>query len=261
MRKLNWLVIAVIGAILVLGDQLCGRANTVETPRVQQILANGGARAANEQVLAGAGGSGNTAVAQQEGSLKIDKVQAEPEGILKEDDTLTVNATGTPDCKCTFTIPGITTDQAMSEVHKGKYEGTYTILKKDTKANAKVVVTMSGAAGKSVTREANDVLAIDGNPPVLSNLAPPPDSVIHDRSHAIQAVFNDGAGTGIDGKSVRMWVNNHDVTHVAEIKAGVITYQPPSPFKGDSVKVRIKLDDNARNVTDLTWKFSFVKDQ
>jgi hypothetical protein len=113
--------------------------------------------------------------------------------------------------------------------------------------------------GKTITATSSQTITIDGSAPTATNFAPPPNGTTHDRRHTILAMFDDGQGTGINTKSIRLWVNEQDVTKDTKINAGQIEYKPKQDFKTDEVKVHLQLADQAKNVTDYNWTFSIEK--
>lgn len=69
--------------------------------------------------------------------------------------------------------------------------------------------------------------------------------------------FNDGRGSGVDAASVRLIVNNQDVTAQSIMDNGMIAYRPNMPLTGN-VSAEVKVADKCGNATDFVWNFNTV---
>jgi hypothetical protein len=205
----------------------------------------------------------NTVIEAGPGLASIKSVKMTPSSsMLKNGDTITVTASGPPGQNMSFTIDGITKDVKMMPSERiGEYKGTYKVTDKDAKMGAQATVVLTGANGDKAYGTSDAAVNIDGVAPIISNMAPVPQSMVHNRQPQITAIFNDGDGSGIDAHSVRMWVNDKDVTHSTEVKDGQIMYTPKGDLSGDNVKVHLRVADKAKNITDYNWTFAFAKDQ
>ncbi|HYG59312.1 MAG TPA: prenyltransferase/squalene oxidase repeat-containing protein, partial [Symbiobacteriaceae bacterium] len=98
-----------------------------------------------------------------------------------------------------------------------------------------------------------DVYVQEASPLVIGNPRPAPGSVTNDQTPVISAAFYSSAGT--DTASVRMWVDEADVTATAEVRVDGVSYTPGTALLDGSHRVRVQAADNAGQVTEYQWSF------
>lgn len=149
-------------------------------------------------------------------------------------DELFVTAYGTPNSRASFKLLGLNNNRAiaMMEVGNGIYEGRYQIRRNDRQMNAKLMVSLTQADLKPITRKFNQVIAINANQngnsnyfPVVANLEI---NRIEINTTAIQSL-NEGDellvtayGTPKSNASFKLiGLNNNRAIAMTEIKKGV----------------------------------------
>lgn len=70
---------------------------------------------------------------------------------------------------------------------------------------------------------------------------------------AISATYADAGGTGIDVAKVRLFLDNTDLTPVANASATGIVYTSPTPLSTGSHFIKLTVADRAGNTTESTW--------
>jgi hypothetical protein len=190
-------------------------------------------------------------------SLRIEKITTRATGPLLAGDELVIKATGTPKATALFAIEGFAQNLPMKETQEGVYEGSYTVRRNDSKANAKLLVTLSRQGSEPVTQAADNPVSIDALAPLLQNSQPENGSSVASRTPDISTSFSDGEGTGVDPQTIRLLVNEKDVTKQATIGRDFVAYRPSQQLPDSKTQVEVQMADRAGNRTDLRWSFSF----
>lgn len=94
----------------------------------------------------------------------------------------------------------------------------------------------------------------DNIPPTIKVITPTKSQDYIISEPTIKASFYDK--NGVDLKSVKLYVNNKDVTAKAIITNNNIEYTPDKKFKRGTQIVKLSLSDNAKNKTSLEWYFT-----
>ena len=190
-------------------------------------------------------------------SLRIEKITTRPAGPLLAGDELVVKATGTPKADASFTLEGITQNLPLKEMQEGVYEGSYTVRRNDSKANAKLLVTLSRQGFDPVTQTADTPISIDALAPLIQNAEPENGSSVASRTPDISASFSDGEGTGVDPQTIRLFVNGKDVTKQATIGRDFVAYRPSQELPNSVTRVEVQMADRAGNKASFKWSFGF----
>jgi hypothetical protein len=190
-------------------------------------------------------------------SLRIEKITTRTTGPLLAGDELVVKATGTPKANASFAIEGFAQNLPLKETQEGVYEGSYTVRRNDSKANAKLLVTLSRQGSDPVTQAADTPISIDALAPLLQNAQPENGSSVASRTPDISTSFSDGEGTGVDPQTIRLLVNEQDVTKQATIGRDFVAYRPSQALPNSVTKVEVQMADRAGNKTSLKWSFGF----
>ncbi len=189
--------------------------------------------------------------------LRVEKITTRATGPLLAGDELVVKATGTPKATASFSIEGFVQNLPLKETQEGVYEGSYTVRRNDSKANAKLLVTLSRPGSDPVTQAADTPVSIDALPPLLQNAQPENGSSVASRTPDISTSYGDGEGTGVDPQTIRLLVNEQDVTKQATIGRDFIAYRPSQPLADNAMKAEVQMADRAGNKTNLKWSFNF----
>jgi hypothetical protein len=189
--------------------------------------------------------------------LRIEKITTRAAGPLLAGDELVVKATGTPKANASFAVEGFVQNLPLKETQEGVYEGSYTVRRNDSKANAKLLVTLSRPGSDPLTQAADTPISIDALPPLLQNAQPENGSAVASRTPDISTSYSDGEGTGVDPQTIRLLVNEQDVTKQATVGRDFIAYRPPQPLADNAMKAEVQMADRAGNKTSLKWAFSF----
>ncbi|MEO5573826.1 MAG: hypothetical protein ABIR48_05005, partial [Gammaproteobacteria bacterium] len=164
---------------------------------------------------------------------------------------------GTPNAKAGFTIEGVAENLPLTETPAGSgtYEGRYTIRRNDNLA-ADANITATLALGDQSARTRLDQASKDKDPPLIKNQRPfDGDTVSSSTPVIISATLDDGNGSGVDPRSVRIMLNDLDVTRDSSITATTIKYQVPQSQERRNYSVEIFAKDLNGNFTRATWSF------
>lgn len=194
-------------------------------------------------------GGGNTTVS-------IDRFAIDPPVDRLEPGTeLVFKLNGTPQARASFTIAGVVTNQAMSEVSPGAYEGRYTIRRNDNFPPGVAITATLESQGQTARYRLQQGLINDDQPPTVQNPSPANNGVASSLRPLISAVFDDGRGSGVDPKSVRIRFDGQDVTSDATITANFFNYQPPRNLAQGTYRVEVDLKDLSGNPGGSNWQF------
>jgi hypothetical protein len=189
----------------------------------------------------------------------INQFTVDPIESLEPGTELVFRVIGTSRAKVSFTIAGVVRDQKMDEISPGTYEGRYTVRRND-KIPAGVVITALLKNGEqSVRSRLSGGLVNDKQAPTVQNLFPVDSSGATTDRPKISGVFDDGPGTGVDPKSVRIRFDGNDVTREAKITAESFNYQPSRSLLPGQYRVEVDFKDLSGNVGRSTWSFEVTR--
>lgn len=183
--------------------------------------------------------------------LSIYRVEVAPVGRLQAGDVLTVRVYGSAGGQANYFLRD---GEAlpMTEKSGGLYEGNYTVRRSDNLAKLRVKAVLSKDGMQPVSDSSATEISLDAKAPELE-ITPRPNSSISAQP-SIVVHFNDGVGSGVDAASVKLFINNQDVTGQSIVDAGMIAYRPTAPLSGN-VSAEIKVSDLAGNAVDYSWNF------
>jgi hypothetical protein len=98
---------------------------------------------------------------------------------------------------------------------------------------------------------------VDNTPPTIENKQPSPGSITSDNTPTMGANYSDPSE--IDTTSVKIFVDNVDVTAQATITSTGVTYTPTTPLAGGEHTVEVRVKDSFGNGNIETWSFTVEK--
>jgi len=106
--------------------------------------------------------------------------------------------------------------------------------------------------------EAEWTFSISSDAPTVSSLNPSDGSTITDSTPDISAKITDPGTSGIDTDSIKLYVDGDQVTSDATYNAGsgVLTYTPSTALSDGEHTVRLRVENNNNDETDITWEFT-----
>ena len=187
--------------------------------------------------------------------LRIERFAVAPVGRAEPGAELLFRLDGMPGATASLDIPGVVSEVPMRELRPGHYEGTYTIRRQDNLAAAGLATAKLRAADNRVTSVtlSQPLIAADNRPPQIANLVPREGETVPRGATFVSGSFEDGNGTGVDPRSVRIVVSGRDVTSLAQITPREFAYQGPLPAGRHTVEVIAA--DRAGNIVQKTWSF------
>lgn len=165
---------------------------------------------------------------------------------------------GTPGGEATVHIPGVLRELDMDEVRSGVYEARWTVPDdRDRPINASRVNAIARLRFGTEERviQAREEFSVDVRDPEIKSLTPDPDSRISARRPLISAVFDDEAGSGVDTRSVRFYLDDREISGPATVTDNFVSYRPDRDLAIGLHEVRIEARDLAGNRASRTWTF------
>lgn len=189
--------------------------------------------------------------------VAIDSVNLSATEWLRAGSVLNITLKGTPRGKASFRIPGLVEEAALQEGRSGEYTGAWTVPdgKRLEVTNARVLGSLKLKGETAPLLQSSDAVRVDTIAPEVKDVAPEDSSKVSVSRPAIYAVFED-KGSGIDARSLRLLLDNRDVTAMASVTRNFITYTPSASLKAGTHKVQLTVADKAENKTVAEWQFN-----
>jgi hypothetical protein len=195
---------------------------------------------------------------QQQQQVRIESFNHSATGWLREGQTIDFTLRGTPGGQASIIIPGIEREIAMTEREPGVYVAEWTPRPVDnrqfTLAQASVLARLR-VNGTERMIQAGQNISVDIQRPEIRTTLPEGDARVVDRRPNVSAVLDD-RGSGIDPQSVRIFVNNQDVTQQATVTANFVTWRASEDMQPGRYEVRVVARDRAGNQAEQTWTFN-----
>ncbi len=195
------------------------------------------------------------------GGVRIESLTHDATKPLIAGDVITVTLRGSAGGTATFHIFGIIADGSMTEVRPGIYQaqpaiytGRYTVQRGDAIRNAAVFATLK-VSDREVVAVSKRSVSIGTDPPGITSLHPAPQAHLTNTRPNIVVRFYDPI-TGVNPASVRVVVNDKDVTPRASVTDTSASYSPEAPFAPGPVRVQIAIANQVKLVHQAEWTFT-----
>jgi hypothetical protein len=190
------------------------------------------------------------------GEVRIDSLQVEPTGFARGGTELRVTMRGTPGGHATYSIPGVAEAIEMRESAAGVYVGPFVIpTDRDFNVSSANIVGRLVVNGKEKLAQSQDAVSIDTHVPELTAITPEPGTRVTRSRPNISVTFDDKSGSGIDPSSVRIRLDDKDVSDDAQISSQFVSYRPDAALAAGRHDVSIAAKDRAGNSVTKTWSF------
>ena len=165
---------------------------------------------------------------------------------LRAGDVMHVTLQGTPGGQAAFHIGGLADSIAMQETTPGLYIGSWPVPtdKPLIMMTAPVMGDISVGGKNAVGMQSSRPVSIDTIPPRAENITPAAQSVVSTLTPVISADLTD-QGSGINASSVRLIVNDRDLTGEANVTTERIIYKPIVPLLEGDQTVQLQVSDRA----------------
>lgn len=194
------------------------------------------------------------------GGVRIESLTHDVKEPLNVGDLMTVTLRGSAGGSATFHIFGVATFIGIREVRPGVYQaqpavyiGTYVVQPGDSARNAGIFATLR-VGGKEVMASSNRPITIDTRPPVTTSRHPEPGARLRNVRPNIVVNFYD-EDSGVNPGTVRLIVNEVDVSARASVSETSASYNPDAPFAAGPVRVQLTVADRAGNADRAEWVF------
>ncbi|MDX1933277.1 MAG: copper amine oxidase N-terminal domain-containing protein [Capsulimonadales bacterium] len=203
------------------------------------------------------GNVANPPTAGNAGDVRVTSLTHNARGPLRAGQTLQVTLQGTSGGTAAFTIPGIEQARSvpMRETSSGTYVGTLTMPTGITVKNAVVLATLKRGAQTAPMLQAGQPLTVDTVGPTLGSLSPVPNASVAPGRPLIYTTYSD-AGSGVDPRKVRLFLNGKDITASATVTEAFISYVPAADLAPGRETINLAVRDNAGNETRRNWSFT-----
>lgn len=163
--------------------------------------------------------------------------------------------TGTPRARASYTIENVVANRPMEEVRTGVYEGTYTIRRQDNFSPGMRVTATLQLNGQVARSQLDRRIVNDSEPPSVRNVSPRDEDVVAIATPiVVTGNFDDGNGTGVDPKTVRITFDRRDVTGQATITPQGFSYRAGHLSAGNHI-VEVRARDYVGNASRTSWNF------
>ncbi len=188
----------------------------------------------------------------------IDQFRMAPTQEMDPGTELKFTLKGTPNAKAGFAIEGVAENLPLAEtpVGSGVYEGRYTIRRNDNFPTG-VNITATLVLGDQSAHVRLEQVGKDKDSPVIKNQRPFDGETVSSYNPVIiSATLDDGSGSGVDPRSVRLLLNDRDVTRDSSITASALRYQIPQGLERGQYRVEVRAKDLAGNSARAAWSFA-----
>lgn len=189
--------------------------------------------------------------------ITIDSINLSTTEWLHAGSVLNVTLRGTRGGQASFRIPGLVEEAPLQEGRSGEYTGAWVVPDKKPLdvTNARVLGSLKFRGETAPLLQSSDTLRVDTILPEIKDVAPEDTSRVSISRPSIYAVFED-KGSGIEMRSIKLSIDNRDVTAMANVTRNFITYTPSASLKAGTHKVQLIVADKAENRTVAEWQFS-----
>jgi hypothetical protein len=215
-------------------DEVSVRYN-VETNEVREILAS--RRIAT--------------VAQR---VTIDSIETDVTRPLRAGDTISVTMHGTPGAAATFDIGSDVANQAMQQRAPGVYDGSY-VIPRGANFDDDALIGRLAAGNDIAHAAAPQTISASSTPPGIADFAPEAGATVNNNRPAVYASFAADA-VPVNPSSAMLWVDGRDVTSECVRTSQFIQYLPSYEYPNGSVRVTVRVSDEAGNTTTKSWSFT-----
>lgn len=190
--------------------------------------------------------------------LKITSFTHDADQVLRSGSEVVLILRGSPGAQVTVDAGNLAKDVPLKEdpQQPGRYTGRFTIPKGVTAKDVPVVAQLRMGNRTAPLIQAGNLLSVDSEPPVIAEASPADRSETANQQPEIYVEVTDGAGSGIDPKSLRMVVGDRDVTDLVKVTRRFLIYTPRQPFAPGRVPVSVTIRDMAGNQTSVAWEFT-----
>lgn len=147
------------------------------------------------------------------------------------------------------------------EVEPGRYEAEYAIpmaKQKQISFRDEDPYAVVGTGSQRVAIKSTKVIAIDNDNPNISNLKPERLTKTLQLRPVISADLSDGAGSGVNERNVKLWLNGEDVSKDSYLTNKLIVFRPDKNLPLGKNEVKVEVADNAGNVSTVETEFMVV---
>jgi hypothetical protein len=225
---------------LQIGDAVTERYN-IDTAEPRQIIAT----------------RKTTASPVPAGLATITDISLAPNRPLRKGDTLVVTMHGTPGGLAAFDVGPYVTTLPLRETQPGVYVGSYRVTGGVNFADAPIFGHLNVRGSEAPVGASSALVSISTEAPGIGDFAPGNGATVNNSRPSIYATFSAGV-VPVNASSATIEVNGRDVTSSATRSARFIDYMPQVDLRDGTVRVIVRVADEAGNTTTKTWTF-FIK--
>jgi hypothetical protein len=191
-----------------------------------------------------------------DGSAAIQSLTIDTHGkkLLAAGDVLQVNVVGTPGGSATFDLAGIVAASPMHEISPGTYSGFY-VVRAGRDVNDVHAYAHLSLNGTTANATSDDTVSVAGRAPSVVESSPAAGERTYVAQPSITASIDDHGGPAVDPVSIRVYLDNTDVTPYSGVSARSLYFTPYYPLVPGWHRVGVYGDDIAGIPFSSDWSF------
>lgn len=189
--------------------------------------------------------------------LRITSFTHSAESTLRAGERVDVVLVGTPGAEASVDAGSVARNVPLREDPRtpGRYTGSFVVPEGTTAQGVAIIGQLRRGMQTAPLIQAARSLDVDSEPPAVRDMGPSEGATITSTRPDIYAEISDGAGSGVDTRSVRMIVAGQDVSQDLKVTPRFILYTPARALPQGAVPVQLMLRDKAGNQTTSQWQF------
>lgn len=189
-------------------------------------------------------------------TVDITSFSADQDGYLRAGTKVVYTLEGTPGGNAVLQIPNVIQELPMREVSPGRYQATLTVPTDKLNVNQGSALARLRVGNNERLIQAGSPVRIDTQVPTITEATPAENARINRPRPNITVTFDDAGGSGIDTSTVKLRLDDRDVTDDATVTGTLIAYRPIQALAAGKHEIEIVAQDRAGNRLRKTWSFT-----
>ncbi|MEO6913654.1 MAG: hypothetical protein ABI182_06500, partial [Candidatus Baltobacteraceae bacterium] len=189
------------------------------------------------------------------GAVQISTIDANLSHPLRAGESFDVTMHGTPGGLASYDVGAYFEALPMHEDSPGVYRATFKIPGGVNFADAPIFGHLNVRGTDAPRAQSETEISASSSGPGITDFAPDIGSIVNNPRPGIYATFTTDA-VGVDPSSIRLSVNNRDVTADCVRTDRFIEYTPGRTYPDGAVRVTVRVADLAGNISTRSWVFA-----
>lgn len=187
-------------------------------------------------------------------SIKSMTVDTHGKQLLVAGDVLQVSIVGTPGASATFDLAGIVAGEQMHEISAGTYTGFFVVRSGRNVSGVNAYGHLS-SNGQTAYAASSTTFSIVGRTPSIVSSSPASGERTFVAQPSITAAIDDHGGPAVDANSLRVYLDNSDVTSFSGVSSRSVYFTPYFPLAPGWHRVGVYGSDVAGIPFSSDWSF------